>query len=104
MPSLFEPCGLSQMFSLRYGTIPIVRETGGLNDTIQAYNEQTKEGNGFTFSNYNAHDMAYTIRRAIYFYEQKEIWQEIVKNGMQIDFSWTKSANEYVDLYNKLCR
>lgn len=103
MPSLFEPCGLSQMFSLRYGTIPIVRETGGLNDTIQSYNEYTHEGNGFTFTNYNAQDMLFTINRAISFYEQKTFWQEIVRHGMQIDFSWTKSANEYITLYNKLC-
>lgn len=104
MPSLFEPCGLSQMFSLRYGTIPIVRETGGLNDTIKSYDELTQEGNGFTFANYNAQDMAYTIKRAISFYNQKKQWQVIVKKGMQNDFSWSKSANEYVGLYDKLFR
>ena len=104
MPSLFEPCGLSQLFSLRYGTIPIVRETGGLNDTIQSYNELTQEGNGFTFSNYNSYDMVHTLKRALSFYKQKKIWQGIVKKGMQQDFSWTKSAQEYVDLYDKLFR
>ena len=71
--SLYEPCGLSQLISLRYGTIPIVRETGGLNDTVQAYNEFTGEGNGFTFTNYNAHDMLHTIRRALHYYHQKDI-------------------------------
>lgn len=101
MPSLFEPCGLSQLFSLRYGTIPIVRETGGLNDTIKSFNENTGEGNGFTFSNYNAHDMAYTIKRAISFYHKKDIWRNLVVKGMQQDFSWTKSANEYLELYRR---
>lgn len=104
MPSLFEPCGLSQMFSLRYGTIPVVRETGGLNDTINSYDELTNEGNGFTFTNYNAHDMLYTIKRAVSFYKRKNIWQSLVKKGMQQDFSWTKSANEYIALYDKLFR
>ncbi len=102
MPSLFEPCGLSQLFSLRYGTVPIVRETGGLNDTIKAYNEFTGEGNGFTFVNYNAHDMLDCIKRAIFFYNQKEVWQDIIKNGMQQDFSWEKSAKEYIEIYSML--
>ncbi len=101
MPSLFEPCGLSQMFSMRYGTIPLVRETGGLNDTVRPYNEFTGEGNGFTFSNYNAHDMLYTIRRAVEFYNNKPIWEMLVKRVMKEDFRWEKSANEYVELYKK---
>lgn len=104
MPSLFEPCGLSQLFSLRYGTIPIVRETGGLNDTVKSYNESTGEGNGFSFTNYNAHDMLFTIKRAIQFYYNKDIWNTLVKRGMKQDFSWKKSAEEYVDLYNKALR
>ncbi|MFZ5351153.1 MAG: glycogen synthase GlgA [Bacillota bacterium] len=99
MPSLFEPCGLSQLFSLRYGTVPIVRETGGLNDTIKPYDENTGFGNGFTFSNYNAHDMLYTVKRAIYFYNQKEVWNKIIRNGMLQDFSWKKSAEEYIQVY-----
>lgn len=102
MPSLFEPCGLGQLFSLRYGSVPIVRETGGLNDTIKAWNETTGEGNGFTFANYNAHDMLYTIRRALDFYRQKEIWTDIVRNCMKQDFSWNKSATEYMELYSRL--
>lgn len=102
MPSLYEPCGLSQLFSLRYGTVPIVRETGGLKDTIRAYNEFTGEGNGFTFSSYNAHDMLYTVRRAISFYRQKDIWEKIIKEGMKEDFSWRKSAEEYMKIYEKL--
>ena len=82
MPSKFEPCGLGQLIALKYGTIPIVSETGGLNDTVQPYNEFTGEGNGFSFTNFNAHDMLYTIRRAIYFYQDQEIWDQlIIGNG-----------------------
>ncbi|WHH57431.1 glycogen synthase GlgA [Petroclostridium sp. X23] len=100
MPSLFEPCGLSQLFSLRYGAIPIVRETGGLNDTVQSYNELTNEGNGFSFTNYNAQDMLHTIKRAIHFYQDKEIWNALIRRGMSADYSWNKSAEEYVELYH----
>ena len=102
MPSLYEPCGLSQLFSLRYGTVPIVRETGGLKDTIMPYNEFTGEGTGFTFANYNAHEMLGAISRAIDFFRQKDIWKAIVKNGMLQDFSWNKSAQEYLELYKKM--
>lgn len=100
MPSLYEPCGLSQLISLRYGTVPIVRETGGLNDTVHSYDEETKEGNGFTFTNYNAHDMKYTICRALDFYNNhKTHWNLLVQNGMNDDYSWDKSAKLYLDLY-----
>lgn len=102
MPSLYEPCGLSQLFSLRYGTVPIVRETGGLNDTIAPYNEFNGEGTGFTFANYNAHEMLDAIKCAISFYDNKDVWMGIVKNGMKQDFSWNKSAQEYLQLYDKL--
>lgn len=102
MPSLFEPCGLSQMFSFRYGTIPIVRETGGLNDTVLSYNESTGAGNGFTFANYNAHDMLNTIRRAVdFYYNKKDIWNLLVQRGMRTDFSWNKSAQEYMEMYHR---
>jgi len=101
MPSLFEPCGLSQMFSLRYGTIPIVRETGGLKDTIQQYDEITHEGNGFTFTRYNAHDMLYAIKEAVHFYYHRSTWKYLMKKGMETDFSWKKSANEYMEIYKK---
>jgi starch synthase len=101
MPSKFEPCGLSQLISLRYGTIPVVRETGGLNDTISPYDEKTGKGNGFSFANYNAGDMLYTIRRAIEFYNKSEVWPEIINNAMSSDFSWDSSAKKYIDLYNK---
>ena len=103
MPSLFEPCGLSQMIALRYGTIPIVRETGGLRDTVLSYNEATEEGNGFTFLNYNAHDMLNVIRRALAFYrERPEVIRGLQKRGMAGDYSWTHSAQEYMKIYQKL--
>jgi starch synthase len=102
MPSLYEPCGLSQIFSLRYGTVPIVRETGGLKDTVMPYNEFTGEGTGFSFANYNAHEMLDTVKRAIGFYKNKDIWEKIVKSGMKQDFSWNKSAKEYMELYEKM--
>ena len=103
MPSLFEPCGLSQMIALRYGTLPIARETGGLRDTVLSYNEYTDEGNGFTFFNYNAHDMLVTIRRAITYYcEKPKIWKKMMKRGLTGDYSWNKSADAYISLYQKL--
>jgi starch synthase len=102
MPSLFEPCGLGQLFSLRYGTIPIVRETGGLKDTVKPFNEFTNDGNGFSFTNYNAHDMLYTINRALSFYSKPDIWDMLVKRAMSCDFSWERSAEKYVEIYNKM--
>ena len=103
MPSLFEPCGLSQMISMRYGTIPIVRETGGLRDTVLSLNEFTLEGNGFTFLNYNAHDMLAVIQRAVAYYnDKKDVWAQLMQRGMQADFSWEKSAREYLDTYKSI--
>ncbi len=105
MPSLFEPCGLGQIFSFRYGSVPIVRETGGLNDTVLSYNDETGAGNGFTFANYNAHDMLNTIRRAVdFYYNRKDIWKLIVERGMRADFSWDKSAKEYKRMYQETIR
>lgn len=105
MPSLFEPCGLSQMISLRYGTVPIVRETGGLRDTVLSYNEFSKDGNGFTFLNYNAHDMLNVIRRALDYYRQhKDVIALLQKRGMEGDYSWTHSAGEYVKIYESLIK
>lgn len=100
MPSKFEPCGIGQLIALRYGSIPIVRETGGLNDTVFSYNDFTGEGNGFSFTNYNAHDMLYTIKRAIGCYWNKEQWDKLVHRGMTGDYSWDKSAKEYIDMYH----
>ncbi|MBO6092612.1 MAG: glycosyltransferase, partial [Oscillospiraceae bacterium] len=103
MPSQFEPCGLSQMIAMRYGTLPIVRETGGLRDTVLSYNEFSGEGNGFTFFNYNAHDMLHTIERALMYYHSKpEIWKKLQHRGMNGDFSWNHSAEEYLNLYRRL--
>ena len=103
MPSLFEPCGLSQLMSLRYGTVPIVRETGGLRDTVEPYNEFEKTGTGFSFSNYNAHEMLGIIRYAekIY-YERKRDWNKIAERGMKKDFSWKNSAKQYEALYEEM--
>lgn len=103
MPSLFEPCGLSQLMSLRYGTVPIVRETGGLKDTVEPYNEYESKGTGFSFMNYNAHEMLHTIRYAKdVFYNRKREWNKIVDRGMAQDFSWGNSARKYEELYRGL--
>lgn len=99
MPSKFEPCGLGQIIAMRYGTIPIVRETGGLRDTVEPFNEFTNHGNGFSFSNFNAHDMLFTIQRALMFYRKKEPFQTIIKNAMTKDYSWVKSAETYYQHY-----
>ena len=103
MPSQFEPCGLSQMIAMRYGTVPIARETGGLRDTVLSYNEFNGEGNGFTFFNYNAHDMLHTIERATdYYRNHKDIWKELQNRGMNGDYSWEHSAGKYIKLYQSL--
>ena len=103
MPSLFEPCGLSQLMSLRYGTVPIVRETGGLKDTVEPYNEYESTGTGFSFANYNAHEMLGIVNYAkSVYYNHKREWNKIVDRGMKKDFSWKSSAKKYEDLYNSL--
>ena len=103
MPSLFEPCGLSQLMSLRYGTIPIVRETGGLRDTVEPYNEFECTGTGFSFCNYNAHEMLRTVQYAKdVYYNKKREWNKIVDRAMLTDFSWKSSAIKYQELYDKL--
>ena len=103
MPSLFEPCGLSQLMSLRYGTVPIVRETGGLKDTVEPYNEYEGTGTGFSFKNYNAHEMLGTIRYAEHiYYDKKREWNKIVDRAMAVDFSWHVSAKKYQEMYDWL--
>lgn len=102
MPSMFEPCGLSQLISQRYGTVPIVRETGGLRDTVHHYNKYTQEGSGFSFGSYNAHEMLYAVKRALELYNHKTEWRMLVKNIMQLDTSWKHSATKYKELYIKL--
>lgn len=102
MPSRSEPCGLSQMIASAYGAVPVVREVGGLYDSIKSYNEFTGQGNGFTFTNYNAHDMLYTLRRAVQYYRQKDFWAGFVKRVMAVDFSWQASSAEYIKMYEAL--
>ncbi|MBQ4451715.1 MAG: glycogen synthase GlgA [Clostridia bacterium] len=103
MPSMFEPCGLSQLISLRYGTLPITRETGGLRDTVLSYNEYTGDGNGFTFFNYNAHDMLHVIERAVGMYKNdRETFEFLARRAMGGEYGWDKSAAKYVELYEDL--
>jgi len=102
MPSKYEPCGLNQMYSLKYGTVPIVRNTGGLADTVKDFDPVTKRGNGFVFESYDSAELLKTVKRAINNYKKSDIWQIIVENGMVADFSWRKSAIEYIKLYRKL--
>ena len=103
MPSLFEPCGLSQLISLRYGTLPITRETGGLRDTVLAYNEYTGDGNGFTFLYYNAHDMLHVIENAVrMFHEQRDLFNSLAIRAMKGEYGWDQSAKQYIELYEKL--
>lgn len=100
MPSKFEPCGLSQIIAMRYGTLPIVRETGGLKDTVQPYNEFTGEGTGFSFTNFNGDEMGDAVFRAArLFWDNRDAWNRLVTQAMSQDFSWTRSADKYLDLY-----
>lgn len=101
MPSKYEPCGLNQLYSLKYGTVPVVRETGGLADTIQDFDEKNGTGNGFTFKNYNSQELLETIKRALQIFPEKKLWQKIQITGMKQDYSWLQSARKYLDLYEK---
>ena len=103
MPSISEPCGLSQIIAMRFGTVPVVRETGGLKDTVTPYNKFTGEGRGFTFSNINAGDMMWVLREAVDLYHNnKKAWRGLQKAGMTADFSWTNSAKQYLDIYQRI--
>lgn len=103
MPSQFEPCGLSQMIAMRYGSIPLVRKTGGLNDSVVPYNKFTGEGSGFAFGNYNAHEMLFTLQDAVrIYYDEKDVFNNLIKNAMQQDFSWKVSSQKYLDVYKSL--
>ena len=105
MPSRYEPCGLNQIYSLKYGTVPVVRKTGGLNDTVQDWHEYLsmgeKTGTGFSFNDYSENSLFTTIKRAVETYEDKTVWKKIQLNGMNKDYSWNAAAKAYVDLYNK---
>ncbi len=105
VPSLFEPCGLTQLIGLRYGTVPIVRETGGLKDTVEPYNEYDGTGIGFSFANYNGDELlgAVNYAKKVYFETRKE-WEQMVSRGMKTDYSWINSARKYADLYDSICR
>ncbi|MDE5856128.1 MAG: glycogen/starch synthase, partial [Anaeroplasmataceae bacterium] len=103
MPSKFEPCGLGQMIAMRYGTLPLVRETGGLKDTVQPYNEFTNEGTGFSFANFNAIELKDVMFIALNTYnENKKAWNTLVKQAMEKDYSWSSSAAKYLDIYKKI--
>jgi len=102
MPSCYEPCGIGQLIALRYGSIPVVRETGGLKDTVQAYNKYTQKGNGFVFANYNAHELMSAIKKALGAKENMASWLPIVRNAMNTDYSWKESAKQYKELYLRL--
>lgn len=103
MPSRFEPCGLSQMISMRYGTVPVVRQTGGLADSVEPYNRYTGEGTGFGFLNFNAHELLFTTQEACRLYTESPVaWGNLAAQGMAKDFSWRASALEYRKLYRGL--
>jgi len=102
MPSKYEPCGLNQMYSLTYGTVPIVRETGGLADTVIKFNDKTEEGTGFVFKKYDSDEMVKEIKRAVKVFEDKKVWQKIMRAGMKLDFSWDVSAKRYIELYKTI--
>ena len=103
MPSLFEPCGIGQLIAMHYGALPLVRETGGLRDTVHPYNQYTKEGNGFSFTTFNSHDMLYTLRCAAdTYYLNRADWDQLVQQAMGTDVSWNLSADQYTQLYNEM--
>lgn len=105
MPSQIEPCGIGQLIAMRYGTLPIVRKAGGLKDTVEPYNKYSKEGTGFAFLNFNAHELLYTIKDALNLYnDERELWNDLVKNAMKQDLSWVNSAKKYMELYESLLK
>ena len=101
MPSQFEPCGLNQMYSLRYGTVPVVRATGGLADTVRDFDPRTGAGTGFTFDEYSSEAMMGALRRAVDAYRHADVWRGLQLAGMREDHSWTSSAHEYVSVYER---
>ena len=104
MPSLYEPCGLNQMYSLKYGTVPIVRETGGLADSVVQIDESQATGTGVLFRDYNETGLRWAIERALDLFEDREMWSKIVANGMAEDFSWDRQGARYVDLFRQLSK
>jgi starch synthase len=104
MPSRYEPCGLNQIYSLKYGTVPIVRATGGLEDTIRDFTTTDQKGNGFKFVDYSPSCLLETIKRALYVYQDKDQWEELARRGMSADFSWEQSAQAYLKVYQETLR
>lgn len=102
IPSRYEPCGLGQMISFKYGAVPVVRQTGGLKDSVKEFDPKTREGNGFTFTDYNADHFFASIKRAVAVYRNRAVWAELVKKVMKLDFSWKSSAEEYIKLYERM--
>src|SRR3989338_4334594 len=99
MPSYYEPCGLGQLIAMRYGAVPLVRETGGLADTVKNYNPRTGEGNGFVFKEYSPEALYKAMEKVVAAFKDKKVWFEVMKNGMKSDFSWKTSAKKYMELY-----
>jgi starch synthase len=102
MPSRYEPCGLNQIYSLKYGTVPIVRATGGLDDTIEPWDARTGKGTGFKFTDYNGEALLLTVKEALHAYQDQTSWQALMRNGMGKDFSWNASAREYGKVYDRV--
>jgi starch synthase len=102
MPSRYEPCGLGQIISFKYGTVPVVRQTGGLKDSVQEFDDKKKTGSGFTFEEYKPQVFFGAIKKALNIYKSRDTWADLVKRDMELDFSWSASAREYVKLYNKI--
>ena len=102
MPSRYEPCGLNQIYSLKYGTVPIVRATGGLDDTIEHWDPRTGKGTGFKFTDYNGEALLLTIKEALRAFRDQSSWQQLMRNGMSKDFSWNASAKEYIRVYERV--
>jgi len=104
LPSRYEPCGLGQLISLRYGTIPVVHKTGGLADTVKEFEPQTGKGNGFTFGEYSPSSLIEALQRALKIYKNKKIWENLVSLVMKLDFSWDRSAKRYEEIYEEVSR
>ena len=102
MPSRYEPCGLNQMYSLKYGTVPVVRKTGGLADTVRQWNPSTRQGTGFVFDHFTNDGFRWAVASALEAWRDRKAWQALMKNGMSQDFSWEKQALEYVRLYEQM--
>jgi starch synthase len=102
MPSRFEPCGLNQMYSLRYGTVPIVRRTGGLGDSVQQFDPSSRKGTGIVFNDYNASALGWAINYALDLYPKKPVWRKLMRNGMAMDYSWEQQGQFYIDLFYRL--